>query len=1397
MSREGNPSTVRVHNPPAQAALASKPRWGAQAVKLRVASLNVDSLVSSANANKVFAINALMHTLDLDVLMLQDTHMAPQSLRVKELSRYPTLDFASHCPNGKRGVATIIDKKRVKFLTKCDVADTNGNLLTSVIEFQSQVVNLANVYAPSKYKDRVAWFEKTAEVFDNDTSIPSMDVVGGDWNSVVDPGLDRDGGIRDLTRDAKDACAMQGVLDSMTDHNRELVDGWRATHPRENDFTHKNRGRAAYSRIDRIYVREDWVGGQADEWAIESPGAVHTDHRMVTASLDIGVKPEPRGEGIWKMSPALLDYPVIVKELEDIACKSPVGRALEAWLVIKAELRAHLISRARSSKKSACRKRSRLLRRRRKVLKQGRSPAQRSKLDVCNLELDALTEWESFQYASTALSKDHMLGERPSKYFYARLKASRFSGIKALTNSEGVEETSPEGMCGVAQRFYTELFCEKPSDPAARNQVLNLISNKISKESAEKLVQPFTLKELTRAIKNSLNGRAGGVDGLTVELYKKLMDRGQNGHKFLTTLLAALNDVRTRERLPSEFIRCYTCILYKYEGVPGKDPADLKGYRPLSLLNVDYKLYSIMLMHRLVNAINPVIGDQQYAFLRGRQITDNIKLVQCLIDRYELGDAGGLQLLFLDQEKAYDRVSHAYLWAILERFGIPDEGIRMFKALYLGRVTNVYINGFKSGPIEILSGVGQGDPISCPLFDISIEGFALLLHASALSGVTVGSKRISSIMFADDTVVPSSMDNVARDATITNECLATYGAASGSKVNYPKSTALIVGNVAPDPGLVSQGVKITRNGTTHLGIPVGVNIQMEIDAFWAEIQANIAKVTTDWLKCHMSSRGRILISKAKQLSLVRYAMQFLPIPDRTLKAMEESVWKLVWNGKERGDINRRGALLPLAEGGKLCQDIRSIRAATAVSLIARMDRRPDLPWVQVAVSLMATYVHRIGRTKSLVESQYTEPWKQHSGRNKERMPKSVHYLWTEWWKYCSYRAEDSPESFVKFVEPKSGLDVLRIKHWYFPNLEKDLPPNVSRQGARVWSSKAWQEAGDGLYGETSLIGDIYDPASGLCIGHEGGPDMTRINTSVRNLVEAVIPQGWRVLMNDMSVADIESWRSGPRKVFQHCVIRSPRGKKWVPLKNATYKGIYSLMIAGKVKGINYDSVVEGPRAALSMLLDRPVRAKELWYEIKQFERNPKADDLLWRFLHAKVAVGNEIDWLLPEKKVCPHCRDPSGGTVLQTISHVWIDCRAAREVWDLFGKVWERLHGRPPRFLPTSKDSLIAIFAKSPYRGVAKSRWITLFTAAVWILWRAYLDSSIDGDDFHPTLVRVRYWEEIGKIIRRDKVIAMSPRYSAAKNHSPEMFRKIWGTEAKNVKFKGIPGCLVGLRLPD
>lgn len=76
----------RIQHSQAQAPSASGPRVVTGAMNLRVASLNVSSLVSRANANKILAINTLIQSLDLDILLLQDSHLTSGSPGMRELS---------------------------------------------------------------------------------------------------------------------------------------------------------------------------------------------------------------------------------------------------------------------------------------------------------------------------------------------------------------------------------------------------------------------------------------------------------------------------------------------------------------------------------------------------------------------------------------------------------------------------------------------------------------------------------------------------------------------------------------------------------------------------------------------------------------------------------------------------------------------------------------------------------------------------------------------------------------------------------------------------------------------------------------------------------------------------------------------------------------------------------------------------------------------------------------------------------------------------------------------------------------------------------------------------------------------------------------------------------------
>ena len=85
------------------------------------------------------------------------------------------------------------------------------------------------------------------------------------------------------------------------------------------------------------------------------------------------------------------------------------------------------------------------------------------------------------------------------------------------------------------------------------------------------------------------------------------------------------------------------------------DRLDHKNWRPISLLNVDYKLYACVLAGRVLKVIAMVVASDQTCGLPGCYISKNVTFLR---DEVELANEYNLPvaLLSLDQEKAFDHV---------------------------------------------------------------------------------------------------------------------------------------------------------------------------------------------------------------------------------------------------------------------------------------------------------------------------------------------------------------------------------------------------------------------------------------------------------------------------------------------------------------------------------------------------------------------------------------------------------------------------------------------------------------------------------------------------------------------------------------------------------------------
>ena len=95
-----------------------------------------------------------------------------------------------------------------------------------------------------------------------------------------------------------------------------------------------------------------------------------------------------------------------------------------------------------------------------------------------------------------------------------------------------------------------------------------------------------------------------------------------------------------------------------------------------------------------------------------------------LVDKEESQAA----FLFLDQEKAFDRVNHAFLYKTMEAFGIGKEFINWIKVLYSNATTKIKINGYLSANVPLNRGVRQGCPLSSLLYVLVVEVLAQQLR---------------------------------------------------------------------------------------------------------------------------------------------------------------------------------------------------------------------------------------------------------------------------------------------------------------------------------------------------------------------------------------------------------------------------------------------------------------------------------------------------------------------------------------------------------------------------------------------------------------------------------------------------------------------------------------------
>ena len=274
-----------------------------------------------------------------------------------------------------------------------------------------------------------------------------------------------------------------------------------------------------------------------------------------------------------------------------------------------------------------------------------------------------------------------------------------------------------------------------------------------------------------------------------------------------------------------------------------KNPTTFDEYRPITLLNTDFKLFSKVLANRIKEILPDIFVTGQTCGVQGKTIFHNLGAVKSALSFYEKNPHLQGALIGIDLKRAFDSISHKYLFNCLKHIGIPSMLIDTLHNIYQSSFSQVNINGFMTPRFHIQRGVRQGCPLSMHLFTLVMETLVRAVNR-AVSGLKVQNVTLVCRAYADDIFILLS-NPIQFDPLLS--AFETFQAACGTSINWSKSSYLPLGTwVTPLPPLtqVSQ-IKI-------LGIQFHQKMCTSVQINWSKATNRIHTLSIQCLSRRLS-----------------------------------------------------------------------------------------------------------------------------------------------------------------------------------------------------------------------------------------------------------------------------------------------------------------------------------------------------------------------------------------------------------------------------------------------------------------------------------------------------------------------------------------------------------------
>ena len=288
---------------------------------------------------------------------------------------------------------------------------------------------------------------------------------------------------------------------------------------------------------------------------------------------------------------------------------------------------------------------------------------------------------------------------------YVRKNLKTKTGVAPLLQNNADKESikfKDKDKADILQQQFVSVFTHEPTGDIptlTRKSKSNLIDINISKEMVRKEI-----------LKLGIN-KSCGPDGIHPRLLLELVD-------YVSEPLSLIfNKTILTGHLPEDWKTAYVSPIFK------KGPRNrAENYRPISLTSIICKLIESIIKESIMNhlRVENLLSSKQYGFINGRSTTTQLLsyLSKC-IDTIAAG--GVVDTIYFDFAKAFDTVPHQRLIKKLKAYGINGNILNWITAFLTNRTQIVKVNGTKSYPASVLSGIPQGSVLGPILFILYIN----------------------------------------------------------------------------------------------------------------------------------------------------------------------------------------------------------------------------------------------------------------------------------------------------------------------------------------------------------------------------------------------------------------------------------------------------------------------------------------------------------------------------------------------------------------------------------------------------------------------------------------------------------------------------------------------------